>query len=291
MRFDSVLVVGANKIACDCVALLAQKIEANTVSVLETALSSVSMLSKLANKYRLEYVSITDAGRITEYLMEYVSDRKVLIISANNRYIFREVLISQPNVEIINFHYALLPAYRGMNIPTWVIFNGEPETGITWHYVAKEIDHGSIIAQRRIEIHEDTTAFDITRKGMQLAQEAFASFYEELLEKKISGREILYPQDGKVYKARELPDNGHFNLDKPLPYIGRVLRAYDYRGMGLMPKLRLVINGTEYCVEKYSIQRTGDNSERVQEYHGDTVLLKENDMVITVGISPMEINE
>ena len=291
MRFDKVLIMGANKIACDCMVTLAGKVGNEKLSVLETASPSISMLFKLSRKHEVEYTSITDTGRITEYLMEYVANRKVLIISANNRYIFREALIGQPNVEIINFHYALLPAYRGMNIPTWVIFNGESETGITWHYVSKEIDHGSIISQRSIEINETTTAFDITRKGMQLAQEAFASFYEELLDKGIKGREVFYPQDGRVYKASELPDNGYISLDKPLLYISRMLRAYDYRGMDLMPKLRLVMDDTEYCVEKYSIQRTECGGERVQKYLGDTVVLKENDMVITIGVSPMEINE
>ncbi len=292
MRFESVLVMGANKIACDCVALLAKKVETTMLSVLETALPTVSMLSKLAHKYGLEYVNIIDKGQITEYLMKYARSRNVLIISANNRYIFREELISQPNVEIINFHYALLPAYRGMNIPTWVICNGETETGITWHYVTKEIDHGSIIAQRTIIIEDTTTAFDITRKGMQLGREAFESFYEELLEREIQGREVSYPKVERVYKARELPDKGCLDLDKPILHISRLLRAYDYRGMDLMPKLRLILDGTEYSVERYSItQEMEAGDKRTKIHEANSIILSDNGMKITIGIVPMEIEK
>ncbi len=292
MRFDSVLVMGANKIACDCVMLLAKKVGKNMLSILETALPTVSMLPRLAHKYGLEYVSILDINRITKYLMEYVKNRSVLIISANNRYIFKEDLIGHPNVEIINFHYALLPAYRGMNIPTWVIYNGESETGITWHHVTKEIDHGSIIAQRTIMIEDTTTAFDITRKGMQLGQEAFTSFYEELLEKNIQGREVFYPKNGRVYKAKELPDNGFLDLNRHLPHISRLLRSYDYRGMGLMPKLRFSLNGIECSVEKYYIeQKSKVEKKRTELYNANSVIIKENGMQITIGFTPMEIEK
>lgn len=290
MRFDRVLVMGANKIACDCTALLAKKLEANMVSVLETALPTVSMLFKLAHKFGLEYINITDAELITEYLTEYVRNKKVLIISANNRYIFRDALISQPNVEIINFHYALLPAYRGMNIPTWVIYNGEFVTGITWHYVTKKIDCGNIISQRSMVINETTTAFEIVRTGMQMAQDAFASFYEELLEKKIKGREVVYPQDGKVYKARELPDNGYLDLNKPFSYISRLLRSYDYRGLDLMPKLRLLRNGKEYIVDKYSIIQGAENfGTRIEKNVTDNIMINEGSMQIIIGLVPIEI--
>lgn len=292
MRFDSVLVMGANQIACDCVALLATKVSTTMLSVLETVRPTLSMLPRLAHKHGLEYVNITDTGRITEYLMGYTRNRRVLIISANNRYIFREDLISQPNVEIINFHYALLPAYRGMNIPTWVIYNGEAETGITWHYVTSEIDHGSIIAQRTIWIEDTTTAFDITRKGMQLGKDAFASFYEELLEREIEGREAFYPQDGRVYRARELPDNGCLDLDKPVLHISRLLRAYDYRGMGLMPKLKLDLKGMRYSVERYSIvQKEEAGNGRMEKSEEGSIILSGNGMRITIGLVPMEIDE
>ena len=65
--------------------------------------------------------------------MRYTNKGEVLIISANNEYIFPAELVKLENVTIINFHYSLLPLYRGVNIPTWVIYNEEKYTGVTWH--------------------------------------------------------------------------------------------------------------------------------------------------------------
>ncbi len=62
----------------------------------------------------------------------------------------------------INFHYGLLPQYRGANPVLAQMLQGEKESGITVHVVDENIDTGPVVMQHKIAI-EDRDTF-----GMQL---------------------------------------------------------------------------------------------------------------------------
>lgn len=255
MRFEQVIIIGANKVACDCVNIVCKCMSDRQVLVLESSDDSLSMLYKICHKHQIFYTRLTDIFEITAILENWTDVKRTLIISANNRYIFKKPLISKNNVTIVNFHYALLPDYRGINIPSWVIYNGEKETGITWHYVTEEIDHGKIIVQKKIEINEESTAFDITREGMRLSGAAFSEFFPGIMEEEIEGTSVIYPENGKLYLSKDLPHGGRIYVDDPVDLIGRILRAYDYGGVEMLPKL-LVVDGEKiWDVQGYNIER------------------------------------
>lgn len=254
MRFDKILILGSGKIACDCARYLAVKLNIrDRIIVLETQENALSMLQRICNKENLEYSVITDKVQIENFLLKETEKKRVLIISANNRYIFTPLIIDKKDVEIINFHYALLPRYRGMNIPTWVIFNGERETGVTWHYVTEQVDCGKIIDQRIIPINGSTTAFDITRQGMLLANDSFKSFIKTLLEEKIEGHNVYYPKDDKIYYNSVLPMNGVLDLNQPIDLIIRLLRSFDYGKIEVIPHLKVVYLNNQYTIIDYKI--------------------------------------
>jgi phosphoribosylglycinamide formyltransferase 1 len=59
---------------------------------------------------------------------------------------------------VINIHPSLLPKFPGLEAWKQALAAGETETGCTVHYVDEEIDHGDIIAQRRVPIVPNDTA-------------------------------------------------------------------------------------------------------------------------------------
>lgn len=70
---------------------------------------------------------------------------------------------------IINTHPALLPKYGGkgmygMNVHRAVVENHEKETGATLHFVNEEYDKGKIISQIKIEVLENDTPEDVSKK-------------------------------------------------------------------------------------------------------------------------------
>ena len=74
-------------------------------------------------------------------------------------------MLKRPVLELakrgaLNLHGSLLPRFRGRAPVNWVLIEGEPETGLTLHYMDEKPDHGDIVAQRAVAIARDDTALD-----------------------------------------------------------------------------------------------------------------------------------
>lgn len=73
----------------------------------------------------------------------------------------------------INFHFGLLPQYRGVNPVLAQMINGETHSGITIHIVDKGIDTGPIVMQQKIPIEErDTFGIQLQKLGILAASMA-----------------------------------------------------------------------------------------------------------------------
>lgn len=251
--FTEILLVGSGTIACDCLNEIVKYVNGSDIHVMEMEESSLSFLKKQCKKNNVEYIPCLRQN-ILEHFMRYTNNGEVLIISANNEYIFPAELVKLENVTIINFHYSLLPVYRGVNIPTWVIYNEEKYTGVTWHYVTDQIDHGKIIAQKEIEITESTTAFDIVRKGMKIGIALFSDFVEELLKGKKMGYDVEYSAESKLFRKSILPQGGILDLEDTAYNIRKLLRAYDYHGSNVIQPLKVDYEHELWNVKKYEIQ-------------------------------------
>ncbi len=67
----------------------------------------------------------------------------------------------------INFHYGLLPQYRGVNPVLAQMIHGETHNAITIHLVDEGIDTGPIVMQQKIRIEErDTFGIQLNKLGM-----------------------------------------------------------------------------------------------------------------------------
>lgn len=288
MFFDKVLIIGANKVACDCLESLVQKMDKTKLNVLESSDSKISMLQNLCKKNDVSYYKILTKKNISDFIEKFSSSSKVLIISANNQYLFSKSEVQNEKNIIINFHYALLPNYRGLNIPSWVIYNKESETGITWHYVDAKIDHGRIIKQKSMLIDDSTTAFDVVRWGMTNAIILFNEFIDELLFK--GAVETFLPESihGRIYYGKNIPANGCLNLTSSVYEISRLLRAYDYKCFELLPKLQLKENGRVFEVERYAITKMpSENAKRKIEWGEDFVRIVEDNLDIMIHVKTL----
>lgn len=68
-----------------------------------------------------------------------------------------EQALGQPRLGFINFHYGLLPQYRGANPVFEQLRRRESNGGITVHQADKGIDTGAVIFQQTMPIHPDET--------------------------------------------------------------------------------------------------------------------------------------
>ncbi|WP_227766950.1 methionyl-tRNA formyltransferase [Zhaonella formicivorans] len=67
-------------------------------------------------------------------------------------------ILDLPPFGCINLHASLLPAYRGAAPIHWAIINGEEETGVSTMYMARSMDSGDVILQKRVPIEPQDTA-------------------------------------------------------------------------------------------------------------------------------------
>lgn len=87
---------------------------------------------------------------------------------------------------MVNIHPALLPKYGGkgmygMNVHRAVFEAGEPQSGITIHYVNEHYDEGDIVFQATCAIDENDTPEDIAMKVRQLEHRYFPGVVEQLV--------------------------------------------------------------------------------------------------------------
>jgi methionyl-tRNA formyltransferase len=83
-------------------------------------------------------------------------------------------LLSVPSRGFINFHYGLLPQYRGNNPVLTQMLRFEKQGGITVHIADENIDSGPIVMQQTIPI-EDKDTFSIQLQKLSMLGAAMAT--------------------------------------------------------------------------------------------------------------------
>lgn len=250
-RFDKIYIIGCGKIAFT---VLKYVISLGSFWGFETIYvqheeEKFSMAARLCEDNGVKMFFLPRREEVT-LCFEKIA-QKALIISAGNYYLFPQQIVEKRNLTIINFHYALLPQYRGRNAPSWAIYNDEKESGATWHYVTPDIDAGNIIWQGKCCITEDTKAYQLTKTIMELAQIGIEQFLPPLLATEIVGS----PQEAigqKVFNSKDIPGNGKFELTASGKSIYRLLRSLDF---GVVKPLGTVettlLNGAVVEIARY----------------------------------------
>ncbi len=151
---------------------------------------------------------------VTRKLETY--EKRTLVVSAGNKYLFPSHIIQKENLTIINFHNVLLPHFPGRNEPSWAIWAGAEESGATWHLVSEGVDEGDCLWQKACAVTEDMRAYELSKKIMEMAFEGFQKIFEDVILKKAAA----IPQDvrgasqetDRLHYSWEVPGNGVFCL-------------------------------------------------------------------------------
>jgi hypothetical protein len=81
----------------------------------------------------------------------------------------------------LNLHWGLSPYYRGTACTEWALLNWDPHTiGVTIHRLARRIDGGDILAQRRAHIEPTDTVNSINMQLTALGTELMGDAIERL---------------------------------------------------------------------------------------------------------------
>lgn len=216
---------------------------------IEHELHALSVTKQICEERSIPFVSMPDKRELGSYLGEI--QEKTLIVSASNNFLFPAALVERAHITIINFHNALLPDYPGRNAPSWVIYQGETRTGITWHYVTAGVDEGNIIVQESCEIGPDTKAYELTETLMDLAYEGFCECFDSVLQENAKATPQGFAPERRMYRSFEIPGGGVLDLNEPTEKVYRLLRSVDYGKSGIFPPLQTEVSGKRAEVLRY----------------------------------------
>ena len=147
-------IAGKNQCAIDCLSFLIKKYK-----------GKIKILA-LPNK--------TDDGfdRWQKSFKKFAKKNKIQITTLNKLYKFKNLYLFSLEYEqlldiekfnskkLFNFHFSLLPKYRGCHTNFFQLYNGEKKSGVTLHEIDKGIDTGPIIDFITFKIPINSTAFE-----------------------------------------------------------------------------------------------------------------------------------
>lgn len=249
--FQRIVVIGYGKVTGEVLKYTDDR-EADygyRLEFIEHEIHNLGVTKQICEERGIPFATMTDKRELAVYLGEI--GEKTLIISASNNFLFPASLVERENITIINFHNALLPDYPGRNAPSWVIYQGEERTGITWHYVTAGVDEGNIIVQKSCEIGPDTRAYELTESLMNLACEGFYECFDAVLTECARTRPQSFSPDRRMYRSTEIPGGGFMDLEEEPEKLYRLLRSVDYGKSGIFPPLRTEIDGARAEVLRY----------------------------------------
>lgn len=250
-EFQRIVVIGYGKAAGEILKYIAdrQTHYGCRLEFIEHELHALSVTKQICEERNIPFSALPDKRELGAYLSEI--QEKTLIVSASNNYLFPSSLVEREEITIINFHNALLPDYPGRNAPSWVIYQGEKRTGITWHYVTAGVDEGNIIIQKSCGIGPDTKAYELTEQLMDLAREGFAECFDAILSGKAEARPQAFSPERRMYRSTEMPGEGFLDLQEEPEKIYRLLRSVDYGKTGVFPPLQTEVKGARAEVLRY----------------------------------------
>jgi methionyl-tRNA formyltransferase len=246
MKYKQGIIIGTSNLAFQCAELLRQNLP---VTVFENDTSRFSVLTKKCKKAGIE-CSVDDKVTIMTYLANV--DEPTIVFSVINTYLFSKNVVNKPELTIINYHNALLPKFPGRNAEAWVIYEGERETGYTWHYIDESIDGGYMIAQKKFDITPTTTAGEIFNKMNETAFDTFREILPDCLNN-IARKAKLNTKRADVKYSHDVPGDGILDMSWSFEQTSRFLRAMDFGGFPQFPKPKIAIDGNTYCWRTYSL--------------------------------------
>lgn len=175
-----------------------------------------------AEKYNIKIFQPENPLNIKDWLKSLNPD--LFILTAYGKILPKEIL-NIPKFGSLNIHPSLLPKYRGASPIQATILNGDKETGITIILMDEKIDHGPIIAQRKLEFPLNKITYQkLSEKLAELGAKLLIEILPKWLNKEIKPKEQNHLKASYVKKIKK--EDGHINWTKSAEEIERMTRAY-----------------------------------------------------------------
>ena len=170
----TICIAGKNKCAIDCLTYLLKKYPDFEILALPNKSDDGNdtwqkSFKKFAKKNK---VPITN-------LKSLYNKKNLYFFSLEFEEILNTKLFKSKN--LFNFHFSLLPKYRGCHTNYYQILNGEKKSGVTLHKIDRGIDTGMIIDSLSFKIQINTTAYQNYLKLLNTSVILFKKIFYKIL--------------------------------------------------------------------------------------------------------------
>lgn len=204
-------------------------------------------LKKFAWKNKFKIVNINKLYKINDLIFISLEYEKIINVDK-----FR-------SKKLFNFHFSLLPKYRGCHTNFFQIYYGEKFSGVTLHKINKGIDEGDIIDQKKFKIKINDTAYDNYYKLMSCSITLLKKNINSIINSNYNlKRQNL--SNGKYYKRNSINYKKilNFNIKKPSLKLHNKIRALIFPPYqlpvvnGIKVKKSLYKNNKIYLIESFN---------------------------------------
>ncbi len=101
---------------------------------------------------------------VVETLQRYRVD---LVCLAGYMRLLTPVMVDAFRHRMLNIHPSLLPAFPGLDAQRQALDYGVKVAGCTVHFVDEECDHGPILLQASVPVHDDDTESSLSRRILE----------------------------------------------------------------------------------------------------------------------------
>jgi len=227
VEMKKIVVIGNGKMAIECLEIMKAYRSAHVLLVIADPKDMTLMFLKQYCKREGLELELSNNVNSLNIVKKIEKIKPEIIFNINSFQIIRKKLIEIPSDGIINFHNGPLPKYRGVNVCSWAILNGEKIYGVSWHYVEEAIDSGDIVAQKFFSLSGDETACSLILKCVDEGVLLFKEFFSLLLEEKVTA----VSQDSSNsshYKRRDIPHAGILNYEWNFGKFDSFIRGLDF---------------------------------------------------------------
>ena len=224
-----------------------------------------------ANKNRIECLS---PAKLDSSFINILNIRSYdLFLVASYGKIIPESIINLPKYKTLNIHPSLLPKYRGPSPLQEQILNDDKNIGVSIIVLEKKVDHGPIVAQKKIIIPNWPVKFDELEKILAVeGSKLFAEILEDWVNAKISPVE---QEHSKATFTKKIEKNdGLIDLEFDDSYVSFLkTKAYNPRPGTFFyinkngQKYRIIIKDSEYLDNQFLIKRVLPEGKKEMNYN------------------------
>lgn len=158
----------------------------------------------------------------------------------------------------INVHPTLLPQYRGFRSGPYILINGEKQSGVTVHFIEKELDRGNIIEQESFPINSFDTPMSLKRKTSSIEGHVLLNAISKLR----AGYKDFIAQDesrASQYDEIRTPKDSIIDWNKPLKELYNSIRACDPDNYPAF----FWVDGEKVCIRLWRPDKPEDESDMI----------------------------